>query len=175
MMPKLPTLYPASPRTPFNPHRDALAAYCKSPYRQCSAHCYRHPRVLPAEHCRYGTTDFATLNLRRSDFEIAFELPTTRESSPRASNRNAGWGPLREIFPLPTDPPWLRLWLSHLLGFGIPQDRLEDGCRTLATERQLAGDHLVENGYKLEQIRMGVQILASRLGQQPGNSRNGGN
>jgi hypothetical protein len=59
MLPRLPTLYPASPPTAFNPHRDALAAYCKSPYRQCSARRHPHPRVLPAEHCRYGTTDFA--------------------------------------------------------------------------------------------------------------------
>src|SRR5450755_4465544 len=43
------------------------------------------------------------------------------------------------------------------------QDRLEDGCCTPPTERQLAGDHLVEYGSKREQIRTGVQILAPRL------------
>jgi hypothetical protein len=46
MLPKLPTLYPRRPLTPFNPHRDALAAYCKSPYRQCSAHLHRHHTSL---------------------------------------------------------------------------------------------------------------------------------
>ena len=59
MLPKLPNLCPRSPPTPFNPHRDALAAYCKSPYRQCSAHLYRQPLDLSAEHCRYGTTDLS--------------------------------------------------------------------------------------------------------------------
>ena len=34
-------------RTAFNPHRDALAAHCKSPYRQCSAHLHRY-RHRPA-------------------------------------------------------------------------------------------------------------------------------
>lgn len=43
--------YSPEPQTPFNPHRNALAAHCKSPYRQCSAaHLHRH-QVLPAEHC----------------------------------------------------------------------------------------------------------------------------
>jgi len=39
--------YPPEAQTAFNPHRDALAAYCKSPYRQCSAHLHR-TRPRPA-------------------------------------------------------------------------------------------------------------------------------
>jgi hypothetical protein len=59
--------YPRRPPTAFNPHRHALAAHCKSPYRQCSAYRYRDPGLLPAEHCRYGTTDFNASNRRASE------------------------------------------------------------------------------------------------------------
>ena len=40
-------LYPRRPTTAFNPHRDAPAAHCKSPYRQCSAYLHRYcPRPV---------------------------------------------------------------------------------------------------------------------------------
>ena len=56
-LPKLPTLHPATPRTAFNPHRDALAAHCKLPYRQCSAHLHRsrpEPACEPLSIRHYG-------------------------------------------------------------------------------------------------------------------------
>ena len=45
---------------------------------------------------------------------MAFELPTTREVISWASNRNASWHPLREIFHLPTDPPWFHSLFRRL-------------------------------------------------------------
>jgi hypothetical protein len=52
-----------SPHTPSKPHTStALAAYCKSPYRHRSAPTDRQTHtLLPAERCRYGTRDLATI------------------------------------------------------------------------------------------------------------------
>ena len=52
----------SSPQTAFNPHTlTALAAYCKSPYPHRSAYAAsEHEKFSRAEHCRYGTRDFAT-------------------------------------------------------------------------------------------------------------------
>jgi hypothetical protein len=55
--------------------RDALAAHCKSPIDNAPPISIATAHVLSAEHCRYGTTDFATA------------IPNKRRSRPITCNR----------------------------------------------------------------------------------------